>query len=142
MRGKSTSGVTLLELTMAIAIFAITMGVAAQGLVSFYVTLDMQNQRVVAVNQCLSTISDMRNLRDANPSTPDDPNNFQTSILDRYEDGWEQPGPVQLRDSKVSVTYEDADPGANPLVPTVHLEWKDLRGRVMTQRLTSAITDR
>lgn len=142
MRNNNARGVTLLELTLAIAIFAITMGVAAQGLVSFYTSLDMQRQRVVAVNQCRSIISEMRTIRDANPNSPDNPNNFQTHILEAYEDGREGPGPVELRESILSVTYEDSSPTANPIVPTIRLQWLGLHGHVITQQVTSAITER
>jgi prepilin-type N-terminal cleavage/methylation domain-containing protein len=142
MRNKSTSGMTLLEVTLAIAIFAVTMGVASQGLVSFYSTLDMQRLRVIAVNRCLAIFGEMRNLRDANLNTPENPNNFQSNILSRYQDGWEGAGPIELRNSTISVTYEDGSPTANPLVPTVRIQWEDLRGHVMTLQVSSAITDR
>ena len=79
MTGKISrnGGVSLLEVTMAVAIFAVAVGVAAQGLISFYASMDVQNQRVMAANQCRALLSDMRNIRDANPNSSTIPTNFR-----------------------------------------------------------------
>jgi len=138
----SNEGVSLLELTLAVAIFVIAVGAAAQALVSFYVTMDMQNQRVVAINHCRSALSNMRNLRDTFPNSATAPNNFQNAVLAAYPAGVETDGPAALSNSKVTVSYEDANPTANPLVPTVRVEWRDLRGRTCALSLSSAISDR
>lgn len=139
---SSEAGVTLLEVTLAVAIFAVTFGVAAQSLVSFYVNMDMQNQRIVAVNHCQSVFSAMRSVRDASPNSAKVPNNCQTAVLAAFPSGTVKNGPVALKDAKVTVTYEDAKTTANPLIPTVTLRWQDLRGHTCTIALSSAITDR
>ena len=138
----SSEGVSLLELTLAVAIFVIAVGAAAQALVSFYVTMDMQNQRVVAINHCRSALSNMRNLRDTFPNSATAPNNFQNAVLAAYPAGVETDGPAALSNSKVTVSYEDTNLTANPLVPTVRVEWLDLRGRTCALSLSSAISDR
>lgn len=138
----NASGFTLLEITVGMAIFAVTVGVAAQSLLSFYTVMDMQNQRVVAVNHCRGVLSAMRNLRDANPNSVDTPTAFQTAVLNAFPDGTEMAGPSQLREATVEISYEDPTVNANPLVPTVTLRWQDLRGHAMTLGVTSAITDR
>jgi prepilin-type N-terminal cleavage/methylation domain-containing protein len=138
----ANEGVTLLELTLAVAIFAIAVGAAAQTLISFYVTMDMQNQRVVAVNHCRAVLSNMRNLRDAFPNSATTPNNFQNAVLAAYAPEVETDGPAGLTSGKVVVSYEDANPSTNPLVPTVMVQWHDLRGRTCTVSLSSAISDR
>ena len=133
---------TLLELTLAVAIFAITVGVAAQSLISYYAAMDMQNQRVIAVNHCRTIFSEMRTIRDANPNTTTSPHNCQDAIVAQYPNGAHLAGPALLRNAAVDVAYENDDIIANPLVPTLTVQWQDLRGRTMTLRMSSAITDR
>ena len=138
----SSEGVTLLELTIAVAIFVVAVGASAQILVSFYATMDMQSQRVVAINHCRSLLSDMRNLRDAFPNSATTPTNFQSAVLAKYPPGAKLEGPARLTRASVTVNYEDANPTANPLAPTVVMEWRDMRGHTCTISLSSAITDR
>jgi type II secretory pathway pseudopilin PulG len=141
-RLSSDAGVTLFEVTLAVAIFFVTVGVAAQSLVSFYAHMDMQNQRVIAVNHCQSVLSAMRNLRDASPNSAENPSHFQEAILAAYPSGTEKDGPGALKGAKVKVTYDDPRATVNPLTPTVTLWWQDLRGHPCTVALSSAITDR
>ncbi len=127
-----SKGFTLLELTIAMAIFAVTIGVAAQSLISFYAVVDMQNQRVVAMNLCRATLSQMRNARTTSLAT----------VLAQYPVGYSVAGPAQLRNSTLSVAYEGANPAAaNPLVPTVTVAWLDLRGHALSVRLSTALAD-
>lgn len=141
-RHTDAEGFTLLELTIAVAIFAVAIGVAAQTLISFYAAMDVQNQRVIAVNHCRGILSDMRILRDRNPNSADDPTNFQDSILSAYPEGVEMTGPEQLPMSRVVVNYENAAAASNPLVPTVQVRWNDMRGHPVSVSMSSAITDR
>ncbi len=144
MTGRLTDarGVTLLELTMAVAIFTVAVGAAAQSLISFYTTMDMQNQRVIAINHCRGILSEMRNLRDTAPNTTANPTHFQTTVLEHFAEGSEQAGPALLKSSVVTVTYEDTNPSTNPLVPTVTIQWLDLKGHLCTARMSTALTDR
>jgi len=135
------SGVTLLEITFAVAIFAVAVAVAAQSLISFYANMDLQNQRIVATNHCRAIFSDMRNIRSANPNSPSNPNNFQTNILAAYPHDSVSAGPTQLTGSQVIVTYENPSQLANPLIPTVEIQWQDLRGHTAVITMTTAITD-
>ena len=53
LRGlKRNEGVTLMELTMAVALFSVVLGATAQSLISYYVALDTQNQRHTAIRNC------------------------------------------------------------------------------------------
>jgi prepilin-type N-terminal cleavage/methylation domain-containing protein len=131
-RETESKGFTLLELTMAMAIFSVAIAVAAQSLISFYAIVDMQNQRVVAMNQCRATLSQMRTARTTSLAT----------VLTQYPVGYSVAGPAQLRNSTISVAYEGASPAtANPLVPTVTVAWLDLRGHAVNVRLTTALAD-
>lgn len=135
------SGVTLLEITFAVAIFAVAVAVAAQSLISFYANMDLQNQRIVATNHCRAIFSDMRNIRAANPNTPTNPNNFQNNVLAAYPNGSVSAGPTQLTGAQVTVTYENPSQLANPLIPTVRIDWQDLRGHPVNITMSTAITD-
>ena len=141
-RPSSQEGVTLLELTIAMAIFAVTIGVTAQSLISFYATMDLQHQRNVAVQHCRALLSDMRSVRDAHPNTNDEPTAFQTNMLEQFPDGMEMTGPSELSDSIAIIAYENSDTAANPLIPTVTVQWQDLSGREVSASISTAVTDR
>lgn len=128
-RAMEAKGFSLLEITMAMAVFAVTIGISAQGLIAYYALMDMQNQRVVAMNQCRATLSQMRNARTTSLDT----------ILAQYPNGQSVAGPTQLRSSTIAIAYEDVT--ANPLVPTVTVTWEDIRGRTLHVSLSTALTD-
>ena len=141
-KGKGErQGVTLLELTVAVAIFSVAIGAAAQILISFYATMDVQSQRVIAINYCRGLLSDMRSLRDAKPNAGDpDPclrlETLQERVFCRYPQSaleldleGERDRPLEkLRDAQVEIDYEDTSAAANPVAPTVRVRWNDLRG--------------
>lgn len=139
---RATCGFTLIEVALAMAVFTVVVGIAAQALTTFYVTMDMQRQRVLAVNHCRATVSEMRSLRDANRTLDGSSGGFQSVIFERFPPAAKTAGPTALRGSEVTVTYENPSANANPLVPTVTIRWLDLRGRTMAFSLSSAITDR
>ena len=134
-------GFALLELTLAVSIFVVVIGIASQALVSFYTCMDLQKQRTVAVNECRSILSEMRALRTTNPNTTEDPINFQSAVLDQYPDGEETDGPDNLRNARRFVTYEEASADANPLVPTVTIQWTSLTGHTVQVAISSALVD-
>lgn len=143
-RGKRRrcGGFSLLELTLAVAMFSGVVGIAATSLISFYVALDMQNLRVVALNHAKGVLNDMRTLRAANPNTDTNTTAFQTAVLTKYPNNTLKAGPTLLRNSTVRVTYVVASAASNPLIPTVEVRWNDLRGRPATLSISSALTDR
>lgn len=65
-KARRKEGVTLLELTLAMAVFAIALGATAQTLISYYVAMDVQQKRAVAAQNCRSVIGAMREIRDTN----------------------------------------------------------------------------
>lgn len=146
---KNSEGVTLLELTLAMAIFAVVIGVTAQSLVTFYARMDLQEQRTTAINVCRSVLNDMRSLRDSSSEE------FHDALLEAFpegmeisaESGWVPPGAEEpitwnLKNSMIFITYEDPPDDTNLLVPTVSIVWEDLTGRVVRDTLTTALTDR
>jgi len=139
---RGARGVTLLELTIAVSIFAVTIAVAAQVLVAFYATMDLQQQRVEAANYCRGVFSQMRTIRDTVPNTSEQPNRFQDAVFGEFPEGEQDQVPYGLREVMVNLAYESTNGTANPLVPTVTVNWLDMRGRDVSLSLTTAITDR
>lgn len=128
------AGFTLLEVMLAGAVFLLVMGAAAQALVSYYVALDVQNQRNTAIQNCRAVLVDMRRVRDTAPA------DFPEAILDNWPDGQVVEGLRHLPGEVMSVDY--ADPTANPLDVTVTCQWNDLRGRGVRVSVSSLLTDR
>ena len=141
-RFTKQEGFTLLELTLAVAILAVVIGATARTLISFYANLDLQDQRNIAIQHSRAILSDMRSVRDAHPNTADNPTDFQTNVLEQFPNETVMTGPLQLTNSEVEITYESAAPTANPLTPTVTVRWKDLRGRQVSDSISTALTDR
>ena len=133
-RLRANDGVTLLELTIAMAVFAVILGATAQALISYYVALDAQNQRHTALRNCTGVISNMRDVRDANPAS------FPSAITALWPDGAAVAGAGSLNQEQVTVDY--VNPNANPLEITVSSQWADMRGRPMSVGVSTILTDR
>ncbi|MCC6489265.1 MAG: hypothetical protein IT364_17320 [Candidatus Hydrogenedentes bacterium] len=131
---KRNEGVTLMELTFAVALFSVVLGATAQSLISYYVALDTQNQRHTAIRNCTGIVSNMRDVRDANPES------FPEALTSVWLDSTEVAGVGTLPQEVITVDY--VDPNANPLEVTVTSEWVDLRGRPMTVSVSTLLTDR
>lgn len=130
---RCEKGFSLLELTIAMAVFAVVLGAAAQALVSYYVAMDTQEQRNTAIHICKGVLNDMRQARDA------DPDQFPDAITGMWPDDTLTPGPGLLRNETVQVNYVDTN--ANPLEITVTVSWEDLRGRPIQATMTTLLTD-
>ena len=149
----STSGVTLIEVTLAIAIFAVVISVSAQSLMGFYAAIDIQEQRVEAIQSARSVLSDIR-LKRADFVLPEDGYNWEgllAWINTQNEDGWS----AYLRDEganvlpghtlNVAVTDLDGNPAEandNPLQLQVTTSWLDLRGRRTSSTVATIVSER
>jgi len=133
-RLQTKQGLTLLELTIAMAVFMVILGATAQSLVSYYVALDTQNQRHTAVRNCAGIISNMRDARDANPDS------FPDAIVALWPDGSEVAGAGSLPQEVLTVEY--VNPNSNPLEITLRSQWVDLRGRPVVLNVSTILTDR
>jgi len=137
------SGFSLVELMFAMAIFVVAIGAVAQGLVASYTLLDVQGDRVAAVNACRSLLSQMRSARDVTTVTaPCDPASatyFQCKMTTLYPNNSVVTGPTCLRSSQITLNYQNT--AANPLVVTITCSWTALQGHRMTLALTSTLTD-
>jgi type II secretory pathway pseudopilin PulG len=118
---------------MAVAVFTVVLGAAAQALISYHNAMEIQHQRTQALQSCQSTLAAMRQARDASPG------DLQNSVIANWPAGQDLPGIGGLNNEVVRVTY--ADPNANPLTVTVTCQWTDLANRQTQVALTSLITD-
>ena len=133
-RLKSERGMTLVELTLAVAIFVMVLGATAQSLISYYVALDIQDQRVAATRHCVGVLNTIRDFRDGTTDT------FPAAITDQWPDGSEVSGVASLPMEFVVVTYTNAT--SNPLEVIVISSWQDLRGRQVTTQVSTVLTNR
>jgi prepilin-type N-terminal cleavage/methylation domain-containing protein len=132
-RIRNSAGFTLIELTVAIAIFAIVLGTAAQALVSYHATIHLQHQRNVATQNCKAILSQMRNVRNQAGAQ------FPNIITGTWADGQPVEGAGTMRGEQVVVTYTDVN--ANPLEVTVRSTFPDMRGRQVTTQISTRLTD-
>ena len=131
---KEDQGFTLMEITIAIAIFAIVMGSAAQVLISFHVSMDIQRQRYEAIQNCQTVLNAMRDARDA------DPDNFPSTILEQWPDGITVEDAGTLPNEIVRVIY--TNPATTPLEISAISSWSDMRGRTAQTSIATVLTDR
>jgi prepilin-type N-terminal cleavage/methylation domain-containing protein len=141
-------GVTLMEVTMAVAIFAAVIAVTAQSLMSFYVTMDSQEQRIEAVQSCRAVLGALREKRDEFSS------NFPAGLLgwinSQNEANWAEylrTGTAHeiLKNNTLTVNCfgmggaaaSDAD---NPIQVLVVSRWTDRKGRPMEAEVTTILT--
>jgi prepilin-type N-terminal cleavage/methylation domain-containing protein len=131
-RRKARQGYTLLELTLAMALFAVVLGATAQSLVTYHANIEMQNMRSAAAQNARGVLAAMREMRD------DPTQAFPAAILAQWPDGQAVPGAGTLPGEQIIVTY--ADPAANPLEVTVVSVFNDMQGRPVRVQLGTALT--
>lgn len=131
---KATAGLSLLEVTFAMASLAIVMGGAAQTLVTYHEHMELQRQRTNAMESCRTVVSQIRTIRDANI------NNFPDAILAVFPNDAAVAGFGALTNQQVVVSYTDVND--NPLEVNITCTWADLRGRPVNFNMTTLVTDR
>lgn len=160
------AGMSLLEVTIAIALFAIVIGITATSLTSFYVSMDVQEQRIEAMHACRGVLDALREKRaefvDLDlAGTSNFPLGLTAWIDARNTEGWPNflrgavvdeatgvpTGVVELDAHALTVLYTDIDGGTvdsttNPLQIHVLSTWNDRHGRPMQVELTSLLSDR
>lgn len=148
------SGVTLMEVTLAVAIFAVAIAMSAQALISFYAALDVQEQRVEAMQAARSVLAEVRQVRRDFQGENDafDWNGLLNWFSENEEAGWEEflrdePGMNYLPNHEITVTVRNMDgdvaqPGDNPIEVTVQSSWTDLRGRPASVNVVSVFSER
>ncbi len=145
-RFMENRGVTLLELTFAMAVFAIALGVTAQSLISYYGQLDLQDRRATAIQHCRSVLGAIREIRD---STGEGYIAAITEWIEGQEVG-EGGEPGGYRDvltpmagETITTVCTDLWTGGLPVDPMqvlVTSAFKDVRGRPMRVEATTILT--
>jgi len=148
----SNRGISLLEVMVAITIFAVVIGITATSLGSFYVSMDVQKERIAAVHSCRSVMSAIREKR-AEFVLPDDAIDRQGLLQwvhECNEEGWQDflhSGNAGLRGHQIMVLCQNIE-GApasaedNPIRVHVRATWNDLSGRPMEAQIITLLADR
>ncbi len=151
---KRTSGVTLMEVTLAVAIFAVAIAMSAQALISFYAAIDVQKQRVEAVQSARSILATVRQKRQDFQLDNDvyNWNGFLNWFSTKEQEGWleylrNDPGNNYLPNHEITVTVlntdgEAAEAGDDPIEVHVRSEWTDLRGRTASAEIVGMFSER
>jgi Tfp pilus assembly protein PilW len=137
---RANAGLSLLELMLAFALFAVIFAVGMQAYVTSYSAMLVQEQRHQAMQLVRGVFSNMRQMRDQPGFT------FPDDFFARYphdtvvSDLRSTPSSPLRGEEAVRVAYED--PAANPLLVRVIVEWQDPRNRPMMLEVATLLTDR
>jgi len=150
----STSGVTLMEVTLSVAIFAVVIAMSAQALMGFYASVDMQEQRVEALQAARTVLADIR-LKRTDFELPDDQFDWEglrAWIQERQEGEWaaytrdhDEGNLLEGHQISVIVTNMDGEEpngNDNPLQIRVNTSWLDMRGRRVSATIATVIAER
>lgn len=147
-------GFTLLEVMIAVAIFAVVVGVTATSLASFYLSMDIQEQRIEAVHAGQAVLDAIRDKRGEFQLADDqyDWTALFTWIDNQDDEGWpgfvrEGMGHEELREHTISVEVRNMDggvaqPGDNPVQMRAVSSWRDRRGHPMQVDIITVMTNR
>jgi len=132
---RESCGLSLIEVALAMGIFAIVMTSSAQVLASFTGAMDVQEQRHMAAQHCRALLAEMRQQRDA-PGV-----GFPARLTNVWPDGFvtQNPAFVELPNETLTVVYGDLL--ANPLQVTVTSRWTDRSGRLLQVSVSTLLTD-
>jgi type II secretory pathway pseudopilin PulG len=163
---------TLIEVTIAVAILMVTLGITAQSVFNFQVTLLMQKERSEAIQRCQSVLTELRERRmDFEFGSTEDGKAFPADFVDAFDsmntNGWEFPeftdevsgdaghdlgdelrGLSHLQGAKTTVAFLDPEDGGavdgDTRVIEVHAvtTWQSATGRAMETRLITRMGDR
>ncbi|MDX9971381.1 MAG: type II secretion system protein [FCB group bacterium] len=131
-RHAQRGGFSLLELTIALALFAVALGSVAQVLVSASGTITLQQQRVSAARDCQALLSDIRALRNTSPGA------FPDTIVASWPNNRAVPGNWRLPGQTMTVTY--ANTASNPLTVTVTARWRNIDGHPAVLTMSTILT--
>ncbi|MGI6138791.1 MAG: PulJ/GspJ family protein [Candidatus Hydrogenedentales bacterium] len=166
-KDSDRKGFTLMEITFAMSLFLIVLGVVAQSLISSFHVLLIEEQRTNALNGCKSVLSNLRQVAyNAEPTSgcsEDNPlipcvllewiGKFPTS-KDRIKPAeinqWQpffllpwQEYAFHCTDGSGNIARTSLSPAmnTNPVFVTVTTSWTGLRGRRYTMSASAIISD-
>ena len=154
VRGVSCArGMTLIEVVLAVAILAVVLGVTAQAIGGFYITMDVQEQRIEAVQSARAVLGAVREKRTEFDGGED---GFDWAGLLGWIEGQNQEswaGFVRgnelhedLRDHTIGVEVYNMDGGAasagdNPVEVHAIAAWVDRQGRAQRAVVVTVMTN-
>ena len=146
-------GMTLIEVVLAVAILAAVLGVTAQAIGGFYITMDVQEQRIEAVQSARAVLGAVREKRTEFDGGEDE---FDWAGLLGWVEGQNQTSWAgflrgnelheELRDHTISVQLFNMDGGPasagdNPVEVHAVAAWVDRRGRAQRAVLVTVMTN-
>jgi len=147
------AGLSLIEVTLAVAVFAIAIGFTAQALMTSYAALDIQDQRIAGIQSSRSAMNELRERRAIFRQGMDgfDMAGFLTWIDQQNQANWailelgDEVQHLRNRTVTVEVTNPDgspADQNSDLLQIQVVTTWTDRMGRPIEARLASMLAER
>lgn len=148
---RDTRGLTLMEVTFALAIFAVVTAVTAQALTSFYVALDIQEQRIEAVRVCMDVMGAVREERET-LDAEDWPGNLVAWVEAQNDEGWPQhqreggSGLGELPAQAITVECTNLE-GQAPVqgdvvvMVRVYCTWEDRAGHALESQVVTALAN-
>jgi type II secretory pathway pseudopilin PulG len=133
-RLRDESGLTLLEVALAMGIFAIVMSVSAQVLIGFSGAMEVQEQRQEAIQHCRAVLTQIRQDRDTSVLA------FPDQILAVWPDGREVTDPTIVTLPNEVITVDYVNDGADPLSVTITASWTDMQGRPAAASVSTLLT--
>lgn len=153
MKRKRNCGLTLIEIMMAVAIFTFVVGVTAITLVSSHNNLQIQRERIQALNTCRAVIEAIREKRkdfvDGDSFKWED---FYAWVNGRDSSDWismvtVNEHPISIPDLRITVNCRNmnGDPAGgtdNPAQIYVTAEWTSISGHTMRDTVATIISSR
>ncbi|MBX3179017.1 MAG: type II secretion system protein [Candidatus Hydrogenedentes bacterium] len=143
------AGLSLVEIVLAVAIFSVVIGATAQSLMSFYVGIDAQEQRIEALSAARGVLDGLREKR--YEFRNDFPDGLIAWVEENNATGWSAVVPLdgyygRLPDRAIEARCYDtegnpASDGDNPILVEVTTTWTGGRGRAMSATAVSMLTN-
>lgn len=129
-------GFSLIELVIAFSMLTIVLTGSMQALLQHFQLLRVREELVSASQNCEGLLSEIRRTRDTAAGV------FPGKVVAVFPQNGTTPGVgadlTTLSNEQLTVTY--VNPNATPLEITIISNWTDFRGRPMTTRLSTILT--
>ena len=154
MDRKRNEGLTLIEIMIAVAIFAFVVGVTAVTLVSSHNNLQVQRERIQALHACRAVIETIREKRKDFAVSDDNFNweGFYAWINGKTSNDWlsmvsvaEHPIPIPDLQISVDCRNMNGEPAGgtnNPVQVFVTATWTSIRGHTIRDTVATILTSR
>ncbi len=153
-KGKRYNGFTLIEIMIAVAIFAFVVGVTAVSLISFHPNLQIQRERIQTLHTCRAVLEAIREKRKDFIVSADEFNwdGFYSWINGRTSSEWlsivtTEEHPIAIPDLQIDVECrdmqgEEAGGTDNPVQVFVTATWTSSRGYTLRDTIATILTSR